>query len=356
MATVEVAAGPSAHRSPWIFGALPDLVVALAWLPVFAAWHVLAGGTSPGAARAAQLGVTLALLVSFLHQPLTFGLVYGDRWQFAMHRALFVWAPVVAVALSVTAAAGNLWIVVPLAAAWNLQHTLQQRYGVLRIYAGRSGYGAARLDRAFCYLPMVSVLLAVAASPTLVQLVRRSGIDPRNAKGIELLTALRPVAVGLLLASLVPTLAVIALAVRQERLAGPKTNPARWLYQWSSLALLASIVVDPTAGFIAYVSAHAVEYAVIVDRTARRRYGAGDARPSFLARHARAPAGRAGYFLAILALALVLKLTLEGAALNAVLYSVGALHFTYDAVIWKLRRPVVAKDFRLAGSPEPAPA
>jgi len=27
---------------------------------------------------------------------------------------------------------------------------------------------------------------------------------------------------------------------------------------------------------------------------------------------------------------------------------VGALHFTYDAVIWKMRKPAVAKDFDLA--------
>src|SRR5579863_104155 len=171
MTTVGARAEAATRRARWNFGPVADLVMALAWVPVFLAWHVLAGGPSTGAARAAQEGVTLALLVSFLHQPLTFGLVYGDRWQFALHRRLFLWAPVVAVAVAAVAAAGNLWVVVPVAAAWNLQHTLQQRYGVLRIYAGRAGYGSARLDRAFCYAPMVSVLLAVAASPTLVHLV-----------------------------------------------------------------------------------------------------------------------------------------------------------------------------------------
>lgn len=348
--------GGQAGRVRWIFGPLPDLAAALAWVPVFVVWHILAAGPSAGAARAAQEGVTLALLVSFLHQPLTFGLVYGDRLQFALHRRLFLWGPVVAVAVAVTAAVGDLWVVVPVAAAWNLQHTLQQRYGVLRIYAGRSGYGPARLDRALCYLPMVSALLAVAGSPALVDLVQRSGIDARNAGGIQLLTLARPVALGLCLASLVPTLAVFVLAIGVERRAGPRANPVRWLYEASSLALVGSIVVDPTAGFIAYVTAHAVEYAVIVDRTAQRRYGAGDAAPSFLSRLARAPVGRVGYFLTILVVALTLKLVLHGAALNAVLYSVGALHFTYDAVIWKLRRPVVARDFRLAGSLEAAPA
>ena len=356
MATLQGQGSPVTSRARWNFGPLPDLVVALAWVPVFLVWHALAAGPSAGAARAAQEGVTLALLVSFLHQPLTFGLVYGDRRQFALHRRLFSWGPVMAVAGAVAAAAGNLWVVVPVAAAWNLQHTLQQRYGVLRIYAGRSGYGSARVDRALCYLPMVSALLAVAASPSLVELVRRSGIDARNAGGIELLTGLRPVALGLCLASLVPTLAVIGLAVREERRAGARANPVRWLYQGASLALLASIVADPTAGFIAYVASHAVEYAVIVDRTAQRRYGAGDGTSSLLSGLARRPAGRVGYFGAILVAALALKTALHGAELNALLYSVGALHFTYDAVIWKLRRPALARDFRLAPSLEAAPA
>ena len=354
MTTVGVTAASASGRSPWIFGPAADLLIALAWVPVFLVWHLLAAGPSAGAARAGAQGVALALLVSFLHQPLTFGLVYGDRWQFAQHRRLFLWAPVVAVAVAAAAAAGNLWVVVPVAAVWNLQHTLQQRYGVLRIYAGRAGYGSPRLDRAFCYLPMASVLLATAASPSLVHLVQRSGIDAGNARGIELLTVLRPVALGLLLASMVPTLAVLLVTIRQEQRAGGRANPARWLYQGSSVALLASIVVDPTAGFIAYVAAHAIEYAVIVDRTAKRRYGAGDARPSVLAGLARSPVGRVGFFLAILVVALLLKLALHGSALNAVLYSVGALHFTYDAVIWKLRRPALAKDFQLVGSLEPA--
>ncbi|MDE3085900.1 MAG: hypothetical protein KGJ77_03955, partial [Acidobacteriota bacterium] len=68
MATAGVPEESATRRSPWIFGAVPDVVVSLTWVPVFLVWHVLAGGPSAGAARAAAQGVTLALLVSFLHQ------------------------------------------------------------------------------------------------------------------------------------------------------------------------------------------------------------------------------------------------------------------------------------------------
>jgi hypothetical protein len=110
-------------------------------------------------------------------------------------------------------------------------------------------------------------------------LVERSGLDPMNARSVHLLIDLRPEARWLLAAAIVAMVNVIAALVRQERAVGPRANPAKWLYQISSLALVASIVVDPADGFIAYISAHSIEYAVIVYRTAERRYSAGGGQP-----------------------------------------------------------------------------
>lgn len=341
-------------RPRWVFGPAPDLVMALGWAPVFLGWHLL-GVVAPGTGDTRlQQGVALALLISFLHQPLTFGLVYGDRRQFILHRRLFLWAPVVALAVGLAAAVRNWWIVVPVAALWNLQHTLQQRYGVERIYSGKAGYGSARLDRAVAYVPMAMVLLAMASMPSLSDLVQRSGLDPRNAQGVALLGLLRPGARALLVVAAAGFVGVVLLVVRQELAAGQRANPAKWLYQASSLAMLAAIVVDPIAGFIAYVTAHAVEYAVIVDRTAKRRYGGGAWRetessgPSFLGRLAAGSGGRVAFFTGIVALAFAVNRLTHGTVFNVVVLSVGALHFTYDAVIWKLRKPALAKEFDLA--------
>ena len=357
MATQSVAlSDKEATRQPtWIFGLGADLAIALTWIPVFAVWHVLTAGSSAAATHRIQAGVVVALLISFLHQPLTFGLVYGDRRQFASHRRLFIWAPLVAGTVAGLAAWRGWWVVVPVAAIWNLHHTVQQRYGVFRIYSGRSGYGSLRLDRAMAYVPMIVVLLAIGAMPTVTNLVQRSAIDSRNAQGIELLVRLRPVAGALLAVVLVASAVVVASAVRLEMRAGPRANPAKWLYQGSSLALLGSIVVDPIAGFIAYITAHAVEYAVIVDRTARKRYGnqlpTGEGvGTGVLATLGRGALGRAAYFGAIVLGALVLYRSIQGAWLAAIVYTVGALHFTYDAVIWKLRKRATARVFGVDGS------
>jgi len=346
-----------ARRPVWIFNAGSDLVISLCWLPIFLAAHVLTSGTGWAATHRLQEAVVLALLVSFLHQPLTFGLVYGDRRQFLQHPRLFVLAPIAAVVFAALAAVNGWWVVVPVAAVWNLQHVLQQRYGIQRIYAGKSGYGSARLDRALVYVPMAAVLLAVAAMPSTSALVIRSGLDPRNAGGVALLVDLRPAAAILLAVVLTATAIVLAAAVRQELACGERANLAKWLYLASSLALLAFIVVDPIAGFVAYVCAHAIEYAVVVDRTAKRRYGTTTGsddkvgRPGVLSRVARGTAGRLAYFSAIVLGALVLHSSLHGAVLNTMILSIGALHFSYDAVIWKLRKPAVARDLGVVGVP-----
>ena len=82
-----------------------------------------------------------------MHQPLTLPFVYGDGRQFAQRRRLFTWAPVVILGAVIIGVTMNLWIVVPIAAVWNTIHTLQQRYGLSRIYSRKAGYGSALLDR-----------------------------------------------------------------------------------------------------------------------------------------------------------------------------------------------------------------
>jgi hypothetical protein len=345
-----------ARRPVWVFGAGFDLVISLCWVPIFLVAHVLTSDAGGAATDRLHEAVVLALLVSFLHQPLTFGLVYGDRRQFLQHPRLFVLAPIAALVFAALAAVNGWWVVVPVAAAWNLQHVLQQRYGIQRIYAGKSHYGSARLDRAVVYVPMVAVLLAVAAMPGTPALVIRSGLDPRNASGVGLLVDLRPVASIFLAIALLVTVIVLAAVVRQELAHGEQANVAKWLYQASSLGLLASVVFDPAAGFVAYVCAHAIEYAVVVDRTAKRRYGATTAagnnllQPGVLGRVARGPTGRLAYFGVIVLGALALHALVHGAVFNTVVLSIGALHFSYDAVIWKLRKPAVARDLGLPGA------
>jgi hypothetical protein len=365
-------AGPRARprwRVDWIYDAPTDLLVSLCWVPLFVAGHQLSAARGAHADSMLRWAVTSILLVSFAHQPLTLALVYGDRRQFAQRRQLFVWAPPITVAAVVVAVALHLWVIVPIAALWNTIHTLQQRYGLSRIYARRAGYGAAGLDRWVLYSWMGAAVLLVAANPATLGLVQRVSIGDLNASGVRLLSELRPIALVLF----VPTaLAAVGLAgaifAQETRMvtgphgvrpapvpapsglsAGTNANPAKWLYQVSSLALIASLAVDPAAGFIAYVGAHAIEYAIVVYKTAESRYGRVRDNSTLLGRVAWCPAGRLLALAAVSGLALGLTMRVHGEVANAMLYTFGALHFLYDGFIWKLRKPSVAADFAISG-------
>lgn len=329
---------------PWT-----DLVIALGWVPLFLLAHQAVNGRWLfGGVDLARI-VDLTLLVSFMHQPLTLGLVYGDRRQLAQRTRLFIWAPVVTLAAALIAVRDHLWIVVPIAAVWNTVHTLQQRYGLCRIYSRKAGYGSARLDRAALYVAMGIALTLVAANPATERLLNRVQIGANNASAVRILARIQPYALAILIPLVIAGAAIAVALVRQERDA-PAPNPGKWIYQLSSLALIFSIAVDPAAGFVAYVAAHAVEYVIVVYRNARSRTTGPEGERTVLGRMSTTRFGRLVYVGVIMGLAAVAHDHLSTNGYLIVLYTVGALHFTYDGVIWKLRRPAVADSFAIGAT------
>ncbi len=150
------------RQAEWIYRAPTDLLISLCWIPLFLLGHVLSSSVGINADDRVRWAVAAVLVFSFLHQPLTFALVYGDRKQFDQRRRLFLWAPPITVGVIALAVTQHLWVVIPSAALWNTVHTLQQRYGLSRIYARKSGYGSAFLDRSVLYAWMAAAVLVVA--------------------------------------------------------------------------------------------------------------------------------------------------------------------------------------------------
>ena len=345
-----------APRWSWIFGVRADLTIALCWIPIFLIAHVLsATGTNDELLNRMFRG---AFVLSLLHQPLTLALVYGDREQFALRRRLFTWSPPIAVGLIAAAVLLDLWIVVPIAAVWNTVHTLQQRYGLSRIYSRKAGYGSARLDRAVLYVGMVAAILVAGSSSATLAALGRVMLDDRNSAAVTDLTSVRPYAIWLVTPAVVAFAVVLWMLVRQERAHVVEANPAKWLYQASSLALIAAIAYDPLAGFVAYVAAHAIEYTIVVDKTVDKRYAAARTDMPLLGRLVRDRRARTASFVAFVALVLWFESgvrdAIPGHAYLIVVYSVGILHFWYDSFIWKLRRPAVARDLGIEAAPAPA--
>jgi len=342
------------HRARWISGPVVDTVVALCWVPfsvLALVWH---GQTD-------KLSSLLAatFLLSLAHQPLTLALVYGDPGQFALRRKLFTWSPLVFVAAILIGTQVSLVLVAAVAGIWNAEHTLLQRYGLTRIYGRKVGQDDGRIEKLMLQSWLVFAVAWNAADPGLTKRIDGLRLGGTNERGIRLLTSARPVATLVVVVAGIAAVVLVGIWARDEWRRRPAVNPAKYLYLGATLALFGVMLVDPLAGLIGYVGAHALEYLVTVHRHVGARYVGEGADPGgAVGRTVRSPIGRTGFVGAYLAVTVAAFLFLRSHA-SAYTYSVvfltaGGLHVFYDGFIWKLRRPNVARGFSIAPAASPA--
>jgi hypothetical protein len=327
-------------RVRWIHSAKTDVAVALLWVPFAVLGVALDAARLPGAIRA-------VLLLSFIHQPITAALVYGDRDQFMLARRVFTFSPLVFVVAVLTIRHFSFVLLAVIAGLWNAEHTLMQRYGITRIYGRKVADDHGRLEKLMLFSWLALALLWTAADADTPSRAETAGLRGHNREGIDVLTHFRTPALVLIPIVATASLVLVARWVRAERTHGG--NPAKWLYLGSTAALFVTILVNPIAGFMGYVGSHAVEYFVIVGRSVGPRYRPElvAARPSPIGRLIGSSYGRIKFFVAYaLAMALLvwaLDLSHNLALHAAVIFTLGGMHVFYDGFIWKLRRPVVAQ-------------
>jgi hypothetical protein len=309
------------------------VALAFAWIPfALAAWAVA------GDPDHLRWLVAATLLFSLAHQPLTLWLVYGDAAQRRAHRSVFVWAPVVATAAVAVGMSVRPEAVAIVAGAWNVAHTLRQRYGLCRMYGRASGVDGAG-DHRLLWTWLLGAVVVVLARVDLADTARALGLGRRNTVAIEFLGAGRGLAVVALPAVLIAVGAVTATWLRDER-RRPVHSTARAVYVASTLSLLAVLAVAPVVGLVAYVGSHAAEYLLVVrwrmDRAAQRTAD-GD--------HVGALARRIGgattvgvYLVGVVALIGGLRLVGGGRVAATALLTLGALHLFYDGFIWHSSR------------------
>ena len=326
---------------------LVDTLLGWCWLPIAVAVHLAEGNRT---ALHTIIGVVFVL--SFAHQPLTLGLVYGDPVQVAAHQRLYRYAPFVAAALVVVGLNVSLTLVALMAGLWNAEHTLMQRYGVMRIYGRKAGDDNGGLEKPMLIVWLVVAVAFIAAFTDLDTLIAKLDAGRTNERGIRLLAPLHtPARIGFWVL-LVVALAMTARWIAAERRLGNRASIAKHLYALGTLGLLVAVMLDPIAGVAGYVAAHAIEYFSIVGRSLR---GRSDDAP--VARATSSTAKRAlvytGYAVAILAVMRYARGPLNGNLYTFIVLFFGALHILYDGFVWKLRRPQVAA---MLGIEQPTPA
>jgi len=330
----------------WVVNPAWDLVMAFSWIPFVVAALAWSGDTS----RIEWL-VAATLIFSVSHQPLTMPLVYADGHVYRSRHLIFAITPFVFLAAVIIGLQLDPVIIAAIAGVWNAGHTLQQRYGIARIYGRKVGQTNGRIEHNLLWGMLLLAVVWGAADSATPDRIARAGLGGRNQKGLELLTNAAPAARLVLPLVILGVFALAVMWVRQE-LESPRINPAKWIYMGSSAVLFGLIIVSPIAGFVGYVGAHAAEYYLIVYKHLGDRYPDAETDGGApLGRAVRSGFGPLGlmviYTITVFTAVFVLRWYASWQAYAMVFLTLGALHLFYDGLIWKLRRPEVARSFKI---------
>ena len=245
-----------------MWGPVPDAALALSWVPFALAGHVAEGGDA--SLRDLFAGV---MFISFVHQPLTFPLVYGSPWRLHTHRRLFVWFPIAAAAVITLATQVSLTAVAVIGGLWNAEHILMQRYGLARIYGRKARDDQGAVERWMLVAWFLVPLLWVAASGRLQNVLTRLSSGAVDATAAGLLAKMTGEAqVGVALAG-VAAVYLTARWIKAESRSGRRSNPGKWLYMGSTAGMFALATVDPVAAVMGFVASHSIEYFTLVGRS-----------------------------------------------------------------------------------------
>jgi hypothetical protein len=329
-------------RRLWVHGPVADIALGWCWLPIALIVHAAEPHLT-----AVQSIMGVIFLISFAHQPLTLGLVYGDPLQRGAHRRLYRWAPWVAFGLIIVGLNVSLSAVALMAGLWNAEHTLMQRYGVMRIYGRKAGDDHGRLEKPMLIVWLVAAISYMGGYVDLQRLVRKLGFGGTNARSVRLLGDLASYARILFwVGAIVGIVLVVRWLQAERRLGTAASRPKHW-YALGTAGLVIAVMVDPIAGIAGYVGAHAIEYFAVVHTSLRKRT---DAAPVATATRtkARRVVAYSGYFVAIGMLVYFTRSHFDGRLYAFAVLFFGALHILYDGFVWKLRRPAVAASLGIA--------
>lgn len=360
------------RSGPWLRSAWWDVAcLGFCWVP-FYVWVVgvlglgrQAWGLDPLRAdltsSALALASWVALGITYVHRHYTLLVVYGDRGVFAERALNFLVAPLLLCALITWAYATNrVWlrfgkveltswgVVTVVGITWNAWHTVSQRYGLWRAYAGRLGKGLqrpehARRDRALLWS-------FVAATIVLTLTLQAESLDLHPTSrfiGSLLGTTFRGPSTGLWLAlAFIPTCAVGANWVRHEFSApiALADRLPRLVFLASSLMLFAVFAVHgPVVGYLCFGVAHAIEYVAFVHHFSEKKYARGSRSgvAGSLLKHASV--GAPLLILGLLGAYWLLEPYRSSGIYRVYYVATSWAHFLFDGLIWKIRKPNVAQ-------------
>ncbi len=318
----------------WIKNPATDLIFfSFGWIPVFLSLIVFKE----------HIGFIILFVLMFtsVHRHYTFALVYGEKEEFEKRKTIYVLLPIMAVLVTfVSLYLDSFQILVALSVLWVLYHSVSQKYGITRIYSRKAGYGEAWIEKGVIFSWFVYLFFALMEKEkgTLNQYQAGKVILSYTGDYLGYLTL---ISYFLLSVAVFFTL----LFVYQEFKNRHQLSTAKVLYVFSTLLLYFIFFHSLVVGFIVFGFSHALEYIAFVNIFVNSKY---KKKPD--SRSPLAMASKKLWLCSALFSVGILVLSLLGMKLNEnafLIYIVGSsfLHFIYDGLIWKVRRPEVGKPF-----------
>ena len=319
-------------QQTWIVSPLVDLsCISVGWL-VFFVMPLL----TPEQSSKIR---TVAFTFFVAHRYFTFLLVYLDRTEFARRKLIYALTPGICIVF--------VWLCYyfkveepEMFAFWwlfNYFHFVRQKYGILRIYSGKSRWGHKRMDEWTTYgwgLAGIFYMFAYQAEVEGRLMHYLATLFGHRTPPLE-------VAQGLFV---IVALLTIAWLVHELR------SPAG--VGWPKMLFLGSVVlmygVGPAlsaeAVLIATSFSHASEYIALVGLTVKNKAVASRLDSPILN---RASEHIVLYTVALIAGVSVILYGMKQVSMFTYLvftYGTSFAHFIFDGMIWKLRRPKVARE------------
>ena len=322
---------PPQITSHWIISPTVDLsCISLGWLAFFCAPYFFAEHSET---------FRLIAVTSFVaHRYFTFPLVYLDRIEFERRRVIYLLTPLFCLGFVVLCYYFRIdepemfafWYL------FNYFHFVRQKYGILRIYSGKGQWGHKQLDAWTSYLWGTAGFFYMFAY--------QSNVEGRVMHYLHTLLGGTPiphaVSHAVYIAAIVLTIAWLIYEFRNAQTNWPK------LLFFASIVFMYGVVpiLSTDALFIATSFSHAAEYIALVALTVHNK-----AKHDAFESPALTRAGNHIVIYTTLFMAIVSGLLFGLKFLSLTLflvftYGTSFMHFIYDGMIWKLRRPRVARE------------
>ena len=368
-------------KKRWIVNPLVDLTcISAGWAVLF-----LLPIIAPGLEENARV---VAITFFVAHRYFTFPLVYMDRVEFARRRWTYLIVPVVCPA--------GVWLCYELRVAepemftfwwfFNYFHFVRQKYGILRIYSGKAKWGIKRLDELVTYgwgatglLHMLAFqaeiegklmhylasnpawiygMVAIVAAVWTIDELWGGSDDTKRSTIVALGVGFLIVGAGIGLSAIDPVIGQL-LVYGVYCVFGILT--AVWLVHefrspngpsWPKILFMASVallygygpIVSASAVVIATSFSHAFEYFAICGIAIQNKARSHGEDAPLLAVAARHIVVYSFLFIAVVSGLLQGMKALVPFAFLVFTYGTSFMHFIFDGMIWKLRRPRVAAE------------